>query len=176
MNDAAQGPGWWLASDGKWYPPEQVSASAPTAPAAPGGPTTAVNAPATNRAALIAVSVLVAMVLAAGTSAALVRLAGGGGSSHNSAKSIARYCVDSDAASQQFSDATDASGSAGIGELRQMIPVAERLAAEAPSAVHGDIETILTAFKATVNGEVPDTKAMDGAQAHLDAWTGQNCQ
>ncbi len=22
MSDAAQGPGWWMASDGKWYPPE----------------------------------------------------------------------------------------------------------------------------------------------------------
>jgi hypothetical protein len=23
MSDTAQGPGWWIASDGKWYPPEQ---------------------------------------------------------------------------------------------------------------------------------------------------------
>lgn len=22
MSDQAQGPGWWLASDGKWYPPQ----------------------------------------------------------------------------------------------------------------------------------------------------------
>jgi uncharacterized membrane protein HdeD (DUF308 family) len=22
MSDVSQGPGWWLASDGKWYPPE----------------------------------------------------------------------------------------------------------------------------------------------------------
>ena len=22
MSDTAQGPGWWLASDGRWYPPE----------------------------------------------------------------------------------------------------------------------------------------------------------
>ncbi len=22
MTDSSQGPGWWLASDGKWYPPE----------------------------------------------------------------------------------------------------------------------------------------------------------
>jgi hypothetical protein len=29
MSDTSQGPGWWQASDGKWYPPEQ----------APGGPT-----------------------------------------------------------------------------------------------------------------------------------------
>lgn len=24
MSDSAQGPGWWQASDGKWYPPEQA--------------------------------------------------------------------------------------------------------------------------------------------------------
>ena len=33
MSDVSQGPGWWLASDGKWYPPEQQPATAP--PAAP---------------------------------------------------------------------------------------------------------------------------------------------
>jgi uncharacterized membrane protein len=34
MSDYSQGPGWWQASDGKWYPPEQQPA-APTPP--PGG-------------------------------------------------------------------------------------------------------------------------------------------
>lgn len=24
MSDVSQGPGWWLASDGKWYPPDQA--------------------------------------------------------------------------------------------------------------------------------------------------------
>lgn len=24
MSDHQQGPGWWLASDGKWYPPQGV--------------------------------------------------------------------------------------------------------------------------------------------------------
>lgn len=33
MSDTSQGPGWWQASDGKWYPPE---AATPTAP--PAGP------------------------------------------------------------------------------------------------------------------------------------------
>jgi uncharacterized RDD family membrane protein YckC len=32
MSDTSQGPGWWQASDGKWYQPETGSAS----PAAPG--------------------------------------------------------------------------------------------------------------------------------------------
>lgn len=33
MSDTSQGPGWWQASDGKWYPPEQ----APGGPPAGGG-------------------------------------------------------------------------------------------------------------------------------------------
>ena len=28
MSDSSQGPGWWQASDGKWYPPEQAPAAA----------------------------------------------------------------------------------------------------------------------------------------------------
>ena len=28
MSDMSQGPGWWQASDGKWYPPEQASGGA----------------------------------------------------------------------------------------------------------------------------------------------------
>lgn len=38
MSDQSQGPGWWLASDGRWYPPEQHPewvAPAPPTPAAP---------------------------------------------------------------------------------------------------------------------------------------------
>jgi hypothetical protein len=30
MSDTAQGPGWWLASDGRWYPPELWSGRAAT--------------------------------------------------------------------------------------------------------------------------------------------------
>jgi hypothetical protein len=29
MSEFSQGPGWWQASDGKWYPPEQAPASPP---------------------------------------------------------------------------------------------------------------------------------------------------
>src|SRR4051812_11033540 len=34
MSDISQGPGWWQASDGKWYPPQQAPTAAPP-PAAP---------------------------------------------------------------------------------------------------------------------------------------------
>jgi hypothetical protein len=40
--DASQGPGWWQASDGKWYPPEAQPGAAPTIPpAAPASGTSA---------------------------------------------------------------------------------------------------------------------------------------
>ena len=29
MSDQSQGPGWWMASDGKWYPPESAPAPPP---------------------------------------------------------------------------------------------------------------------------------------------------
>jgi hypothetical protein len=44
MSDASQGPGWWQASDGNWYPPEQHPNYQPPAPMASGTlppPTTA---------------------------------------------------------------------------------------------------------------------------------------
>jgi len=48
MSDFAQGPDWWQASDGMWYPPEQA---APAAPAAPAGPWAATPPPANPYAA-----------------------------------------------------------------------------------------------------------------------------
>lgn len=41
MSDTSQGPGWWQASDGKWYPPEQAPA-----PQAGGGGTAPGGVPA----------------------------------------------------------------------------------------------------------------------------------
>lgn len=32
MSDTSQGPGWWLASDGKWYPPELWTGPPTTGP------------------------------------------------------------------------------------------------------------------------------------------------
>ena len=37
MSDVAQGPGWWMASDHKWYPPELHPDRAPVTAAAPQG-------------------------------------------------------------------------------------------------------------------------------------------
>jgi len=47
MSDTSQGPGWWLASDGKWYPPELWTGPPTSAPpAASGTPPAASGTPA----------------------------------------------------------------------------------------------------------------------------------
>jgi hypothetical protein len=38
MSDQSQGPGWWMASDGKWYPPETHPDYTPPPPPPPPGP------------------------------------------------------------------------------------------------------------------------------------------
>ena len=38
MSDTSQGPGWWQASDGKWYPPQQPGYWAPPPPPTSGMP------------------------------------------------------------------------------------------------------------------------------------------
>jgi hypothetical protein len=43
--DSSQGPGWWQASDGKWYPPEQTPAASPPVPTPPTAPTAPGPAP-----------------------------------------------------------------------------------------------------------------------------------
>jgi uncharacterized RDD family membrane protein YckC len=38
MSDTSQGVGWWIASDGKWYPPELHPSALAAPPPSPGGP------------------------------------------------------------------------------------------------------------------------------------------
>ncbi|MSX94979.1 MAG: DUF4190 domain-containing protein [Actinobacteria bacterium] len=38
MSDVSQGPGWWMAADGKWYPPAPPAPPAPPTFQAPGAP------------------------------------------------------------------------------------------------------------------------------------------
>ncbi|MCX6509539.1 MAG: DUF4190 domain-containing protein [Actinobacteria bacterium] len=40
MSDSSQGPGWWMAADGKWYPPAPPAPPVPPAPPAPPAPPT----------------------------------------------------------------------------------------------------------------------------------------
>lgn len=60
MSDIPQGPGWWQASDGRWYPP----ADAPAPPGAPAtGPPPVTAAPTSGKATATLVLALVSFVL-----------------------------------------------------------------------------------------------------------------
>lgn len=56
MSDIPQGPGWWQASDGRWYPPAEASAP-------PGAPAPVVGAPTSGKATATLVLALVSFVL-----------------------------------------------------------------------------------------------------------------
>jgi hypothetical protein len=72
MSDASQGPGWWLASDGKWYPPQPTVSPPPTPPVPPQAsnpplpmapaPRRVSRAPGASRSPLVIVGGLVAML------------------------------------------------------------------------------------------------------------------
>ena len=55
MADTSQGDGWWVAADGKWYPPESAPAAAPAAaaPPAPGPSAAPTTAPQDNAGGLV---------------------------------------------------------------------------------------------------------------------------
>lgn len=81
MSDVSQGPGWWQASDGKWYPPEQFP-GATTTPVEPGpppgpgpvpGPAPKIGGPpppkSSNKGCMIALIVVLVLFLGAGVAA-----------------------------------------------------------------------------------------------------------
>ena len=73
MSDQSQGSGWWLASDGKWYPPDQAPAVPPadTWASPPPGPPTPTGLSAGAK-ALIAGLVVVGLLVVAGLVVLLV--------------------------------------------------------------------------------------------------------
>src|SRR4051812_47183320 len=78
MSEQSGGAGWWIASDGKWYPPAQASgAPAPAAPVAtvpPGPPST--GQPTSNRGKLIALLAVVGVLVVIAVGVAVTRDSG----------------------------------------------------------------------------------------------------
>jgi len=79
MSDVSQGPGWWQASDGRWYPPQSVPPAAPVAPPPPApGPPPQWGAPPAgppkkaNRGCLIALAIVGALVVLGGIAATVL--------------------------------------------------------------------------------------------------------
>jgi lysylphosphatidylglycerol synthetase-like protein (DUF2156 family) len=86
MSDTPQGEGWWMASDNKWYPPEQAPAvTSPPSSAAPlgtsgiapppsGMPTAPTNGPATAALVLGIVGIVFALACGLGFIAAVLAI------------------------------------------------------------------------------------------------------
>jgi hypothetical protein len=76
VSDVSQGPGWWQASDGRWYPPQPAAPMAPPPP--PPGPPPAPQwggppVPSkSNRGCLIALAVVGALVVLGSVAAAVL--------------------------------------------------------------------------------------------------------
>ncbi|MEZ5204918.1 MAG: DUF4190 domain-containing protein [Acidimicrobiales bacterium] len=52
MSEQSHGPGWWLASDGRWYPPEAAPPTAAPPPSGPWGPPAAPSVPGPSAAGM----------------------------------------------------------------------------------------------------------------------------
>lgn len=57
MSDTSQGPGWWLASDGRWYPPTSAPRQPPPPPPPPIGASAPLPGPAVSPALAVLVQV-----------------------------------------------------------------------------------------------------------------------
>src|SRR4051794_5144741 len=171
MSEQSQGPGWWQASDGKWYSPEQapgyVPAEAAAPPPAPGYtvPDAAGPGGGSGTAKVVAIVAVVAL-LAGGAAFALTRGGSGG------ERSVKAFC---DAAkglekNQELSDSfTDPA------KIDEAVAQFDKLTKVAPAEIESDMNVIDDAFKKVASamksaGSDSDKQfgAIFGALAQLD--------
>ena len=146
MSEQSGGPGWWQASDGKWYPPEQAPTAPqpgvdPTAPqpadGAPGYAAPAAAAGGGGGAGKVIAIVVVLALLAGGGAFLLTRDDGGGGST-------ASFCD----TAKKFQD--DVSLDSAFGDptkVDNVVAAFDQLAKTAPSEIKADMDTLNDAFK-----------------------------
>ncbi|MEY2431442.1 MAG: hypothetical protein QOC92_1167 [Acidimicrobiaceae bacterium] len=177
MSDTSQGPGWWQASDGKWYPPEQAPTAAqpisePTATQPAAGPPVYAD-PAAPAAAAAGggggakvIAIVVALVLIAGGAAfALTRSSGGGGS-------VKAFC---DKAKSLQQDTSLDKAFNDPAKIDSALAKFDDLAKTAPSEIKNDMNTLVDAVKkiagavkAAGNDPSKQFGAVFGAIAQLD--------
>ncbi len=111
MNETIQASGWWLASDGNWYPPEQHASAQATAVA-----DAAPVQKGLSKGMTVLIGLAVILILAAGAVGGTRFLVGGSSGTHWSSaakQSVVSGCVD-DGSSQKsckcFADELEKSG------------------------------------------------------------------
>lgn len=152
MSEQSGGPGWWQASDGKWYPPQSASPVPPTpeptqaTPPVYGGPPTApaYGAPvgaaaATGGGSGKVIAIVVVLALLAGGGAFL--LTRGGGSSGGS---VAGFC---NTAKKFQNDANLTNAFEDPSKVDKALAAFDQLAKSAPSEIKADMNTLNDAVK-----------------------------
>jgi hypothetical protein len=120
MNETMQAAGWWLASDGNWYPPEQSpgtpvpSAPAEAAPSVPGG---------LSKGTAVLIGLALVMVLGIAVVGGARLLTGGGSGSHWSSAlkdSVVSGCVNDGSSKKSCGCFADELEHAGVSESELM--------------------------------------------------------
>jgi hypothetical protein len=147
MSEQSGGPGWWQASDGKWYPPEQApTAAQPTAdptatqpaygaPAA-GAPAAGVAAAGGGGASKV-IGIVVVLALLAGGGAYLLTKGGGGGSKASFCDTTKKFKDDA-----QLNNAFD-----DPSKIDKVVAAFDQLTKSAPSEIKADMNTLNDAIK-----------------------------
>lgn len=159
MSDQSQGPGWWQASDGKWYPPEQAPGAQPPPstqpmgvpptepgavppPVAPGGPpaygTPAAGAAAaggSNTGKIVAIVIVLALI-AGGVAFALTRDSGGGGGS------VKAFCD----TAKKFQNDESLNAANDPSKIDKGLEAFDALVKAAPSEIKNDMKTLQDAY------------------------------
>jgi hypothetical protein len=165
MSEQSGGPGWWVASDGKWYPPEQApgvapgaEAPAPGASASPASPASpAASQPSGNKGKVIAALVAAVALVVVGIIIVTTRDSGGSGGS------VSAFCGKAkQLRSSAFSDTSDLS-SDQLGELG--LQRLEALDKVAPAEIKPDVDTLIEATKQILDiskgGDLSDLSDLD---------------
>jgi hypothetical protein len=191
MSEQSGGPGWWQASDGKWYPPEQAPTavqpgvgptSTPPAFGAPAYGAPVAGAPVAGAAAaggggagkVIAIVVVLAL-LAGGGAYLLTRDSGG-------TRTVSSFCTKAKSAQTdiKFEDILDPS------KVDALLSAFDQLAKSAPDEIKSDMNTLNDALKRErVNvkaGKSPDDgfnasdeEKLTTAAANVEKFTKDKC-
>lgn len=191
MSEQSGGPGWWQASDGKWYPPEPVTTQLPTAPppgpppGPPTGPPTgqipppppyvapAAAAGAGGGAGKVVAIVVVLALLAGGGAFLLTRDSGGGGGN------VADFCKKADVI-QNLDDIADPDRADAV------VAAFDAAAKVAPTEIKSDANTLNDAAKrsrdnvkagrsADAGFSASDTAKITAAAANVERFAEEKC-
>ncbi|HVC68042.1 MAG TPA: MmpS family transport accessory protein [Acidimicrobiales bacterium] len=161
MSDVAQGPNWWQASDGKWYPPQGGQAPPP--------PAEQPKKPVYKR---VWFWLLIVVVVLFGGCAAIVVGAGTAVNNANKAQHTVVYSVTGDGTADLTFD-TYANGNSGTSQVTgQSLPWTKTIVASGLFNIYSVSATISTGTTATctitVDGKVLSTHTSSGQFATAD--------